>query len=441
MKDEAIKKTPIDKWVVEPIAKFISKSSTSGIILFSSAFIAIIISNSPWAAAFHHFWEYEFSVGFNGAYITKSLHHWINDGLMAVFFFVVGLELKREIIAGELNEPRKAMLPIAGALGGMLFPAIIYFLFNRNGETANGWGVPMATDIAFALGVLYLLGNKVPVSLKIFLTALAIADDLGAVLVIAFFYTSEIHFSGLLTAGIFLIVLVISNLVGIRNTLYYALIGIGGVWLFFLMSGVHATIAAVLAAFTIPASVKIAEKGYISKLEKLTEEFKHADPNNKPTVTNEQLHILEEIRNISKKALTPLQRLEHSMHPLVAYVIMPIFALSNAGVELSGDIFHQVTSPVTMGIFFGLLVGKFIGVTGVATIMIRMKWASLPEGMNYRHLIGAGILAGIGFTMSLFVAGLAFDTDIYMVEARLGILAASLTASIVGYFVIKNAGA
>lgn len=439
MNIEGIKKAPIDKWVLEPVKSFINKSSTSGIILFSSAFIAIIITNSPWAAAFHHFWELELSVGFNGAAITKSLHHWINDGLMAVFFFVVGLELKREIIAGELNEPKKAILPIAGAVGGMLFPAIIYFLFNRNGDTIHGWGIPMATDIAFALGVLYLLGDKVPISLKIFLTALAIADDLGAVLVIALFYTSEIHFSGLLTAGIFLFVLVISNLLGIRNTVYYALIGIGGVWLFFLMSGVHATIAAVLAAFTIPASVKISEEAYISKLESLTEDFKQCDPNDKPTVTNDQLHILEEIRDLSKNALTPLQRLEHGMHPLVAFVIMPIFALSNAGVEISGDILNQVTSPVTVGIFFGLLVGKFVGVTGIAALMIKMKWASLPEGMNYRHLIGAGLLAAIGFTMSLFVAGLAFDNELYMVEARLGILAASLTASISGYFVIRSA--
>lgn len=439
MENNSIKKAPIDKWVLEPIKSFISKSSTSGIILFSSAFVAIIITNSPWSSAFHHFWEIEFSVGFNGAYINKSLHHWINDGLMAVFFFVVGLELKREIIAGELNEPKKAVLPIAGALGGMLFPAIVYFLFNRNGETMQGWGIPMATDIAFALGVLYLLGDKVPISLKIFLTALAIADDLGAVLVIAFFYTSEINFSSLVTAGIFLLVLVVSNFIGIRNTLYYALIGIGGVWLFFLMSGVHATIAAVLAAFTIPASVKISEAAYITRLESLTEHFKQTDPNNKPTVTNDQLHILEEIRDLSKNALTPLQRLEHGMHPLVAFVIMPIFALSNAGVEISGDIIKQVTSPVTMGIFFGLLFGKFIGVTGVAAFMIKMKWAALPEGMNYRHLMGAGLLAGIGFTMSLFVAGLAFDNELYMVEARLGILAASLTASVAGFFVIKSA--
>ena len=285
MTTDVITKTPIDRWLLEPIKEFINKSSTSGIILFVSAFIAIVITNSPWSGAFENFWKLKFSIAFGDAYMSKDLHHWINDGLMAVFFFVVGLELKREMIAGELNEPKKALLPITAAIGGMIFPAIIYYIINRNSETVHGWGIPMATDIAFALGVLYLLGDKVPIALKIFLTALAIADDLGAVLVIAFFYTSSINFSSLLIAGLFLSVLVFSNFIGIRNTVFYALIGIGGVWLFFLMSGVHATIAAVLAAFTIPASVKISETIYINKLEKLTAYFKQADPNDKPTVT------------------------------------------------------------------------------------------------------------------------------------------------------------
>lgn len=433
------KKALADKWIIEPMSRFIGNSTMSGIILFSAALLALILSNSPWAVAFHHLWEVEFSIGYNGHFISKSLHHWINDGLMAVFFFVVGLELKREIIAGELSKPRQAMLPVAAAAGGMIFPALIYLLFNRSGETAGGWGIPMATDIAFALGVLYLLGDRVPISLKVFLTALAIADDIGAVLVIAFFYTSNIDLTSLFSAGAVLALMVGANLAGVRNTLFYAILGIGGLWLAFLMSGVHATIAAVLAAFTIPASVKIPEDAYTQKLEGLLNKFKAAHPNNVPTVTNEQLHILEDIRSVSKNALTPLQRLEHNMHPLVAFVIMPIFALSNGGVTLSGDVFAQLTSPVALGVFAGLLCGKVVGVVGVAHLLLRLKWAVLPAGMNKRHILGAGFLAAIGFTMSLFISGLAFDSPEYIVQAKLGILSGSAAASFIGYFLIRAA--
>lgn len=431
---------PVDKWILDPLHRFMHKSSTSGIILFSAALMAIILSNSPWSEEFHHLWEIEFSIGFNGSFITKSLHHWINDGLMAVFFFVVGLELKREIMAGELSTPSKAVLPIAAAIGGMIFPALIYLFFNPAGETSAGWGIPMATDIAFALGVLYLLGDRVPVSLKVFLTALAIADDIGAVLVIAFFYTSEINFNSLLQAGIYLAILIAANRLGVRNTIFYAIVGIGGVWLAFLLSGVHATIAAVLAAFTIPASVKVNEEYFSRKLETLQHKFRKAEPNKNPLVTNEQLHILEEIRDVSKKALTPLQRMEHSMHPFVAYIIMPIFALSNGGVEISSDFISQATSTVAIGVFAGLLVGKSLGVIGIVSIFLKMKWAVLPEGMTRRHLIGAGLLAAIGFTMSLFISDLAFIHKEHLAEARIGILGASVIASFAGYFTIKNAG-
>lgn len=437
MERSGIKQEPVDKWILQPVRKFISNSSTSGILLFSCALIAIILTNSPWGSWFEHIWEHELHIGYDQFTIKKSLHHWINDGLMAVFFFVVGLELKREIISGELNEPRKAVLPVAGAIGGMIVPALIYTLFNLKGEAAGGWGIPMATDIAFALGILHLLGNRVPVSLKIFLTALAIADDLGAVLVIAFFYTSDIDVNSLFSAGALLLLLVLSNRMGVRSTLYYAIIGIGGVWLFFLMSGVHATIAAVLAAFTIPANTKISEKGFVLQMESLVEDFKKARGNDKPTVTNEQLHILEDVRDISKKALTPLQRLEHSMHPFVAYFVLPVFALSNAGMRLDAGAADMVMSPVVMGIFFGLLLGKFVGVAGVVQLLVFLKIAQLPGGMTGKHLIGAGLLAGIGFTMSLFVTDLAFDDKFLISQAKLGILTASLIAGFAGYFVIK----
>jgi NhaA family Na+:H+ antiporter len=439
MQSNGIIEQPVDRWILKPMKRFISKSSTSGIILFTSAFLAIILSNSPWSEAFHHFWEKEFSIGFSGHVLTKSLHHWINDGLMAVFFFVVGLELKREILAGELSTPSKAVLPVAAAAGGMVFPALIYLFFNPGGEAAAGWGIPMATDIAFALGILYLLGDRVPLTLKIFLTALAIADDIGAVLVIAFFYTSDINFQSLLQAGLYLGILIFANRIGVRNTLFYAIIGIGGVWLAFLLSGVHATIAAVLIAFTIPATVKVKEDYFTSEMDHLLQKFRDEEPNNVPLVTNEQMHIIEEIRDLSKKAITPLQRLEHSLHPFVSYVIMPVFALSNAGVHIDSDIMKELTSPVAIGVFMGLLFGKFLGIMLVVGLFLRMKWAVLPEGMNRLHLTGAAVLAGIGFTMSLFISDLAFSDRTFITQARLGILAASLIASLAGYAIIHYA--
>ena len=432
-----MKVQPIDKILINPLKRFMNNSAMSGIVLFASVFVALVIANSPWAEGFNAFWEIEFSVGFGESVISKSLHHWINDGLMAVFFFVVGLELKREIIGGELSQPKNAILPLVSAVGGMVVPAALYLLINSSGEASNGWGIPMATDIAFALGILYLLGDKVPLSLKIFLTALAIADDLGAVMVIAIFYTSEIDWSSLLTGAVFMVVLVVSNLMGVRNTVYYAIVGIGGLWLAFLMSGVHATIAAVLAAFTIPANVKISERAFSERLNTLLEKFKATEPNNVRTVTPNQSHILENIRNTTKWALTPLQRLEHAMHPLVAFVIMPIFALSNAGVDLSGDLTSQLQSPVTIGIMVGLIFGKVFGVVGFAYIMLKLKWATLPLGMNMKHLFGAGFLAAIGFTMSLFIGGLAFENPELQAQAKLGILVASVFAGAVGFLLIR----
>ncbi len=439
MPKHSIRKEPVDRWIIDPMSRFLNNSTMSGIVLFSAALLAIILSNSPWSGAFHHFWEINFSIGFSDWQLSKSLHHWINDGLMAVFFFVVGLELKREIISGELSNPRNALLPIIAAIGGMAVPAALFLVFNPTGDPANGWGIPMATDIAFALGILYLLGDKVPVSLKIFLTALAIADDLGAVLVIAFFYTSDINMLSLLTGAGFLLVLIIANRIGVSNTIFYGVVGIGGLWLAFLMSGVHATIAAVLAAFTIPARVKCDEITYNKKLDELLARFKKAHPNNSPTVTLEQLHILEEIRFVSKKALTPLQRLEHSMHPLVAFIIMPLFALANAGITLSGDSLTQITSNITMGVFFGLLLGKMLGVVSFVTLFTKLKLVALPKDFTGQILIGAGFLAGIGFTMSLFIAELAFTQKIFIEEAKMGILLASLVSGTLGYYIIKTA--
>ena len=352
-----------------------------------------------------------------------SLHHWVNDGLMAIFFFVVGLELKRELSNGELASPKKAMLPIIAAIGGMVFPALIYTLFNGGTDAAHGWGIPMATDIAFALGVLYLLGNKVPLSLKIFLTALAIVDDLGAVMVIALFYASELNLLYLSIGIALFALLLICNRLGFKSPVFYAVIGIGGIWLAFLLSGVHATIAAVLAAFAIPANARINEQYFSFKMNELRQRFYEIDPTDKQTnLSGEQIHLVEEMRSLTKDALPPSQRLEHGMHSFVAFVVMPVFALCNAAIPIS---FAGGISKVTIGVALGLLIGKVIGVFGLIALIIKLKWIPKPEGMTMTKLLGIGFLASIGFTMSLFVTELAFDENKHPEfpdQAKLGII-------------------
>ena len=434
------KKYPIDI-VIQPFQNFIQKEKAGGIVLGISVIIALFLANSPWSESYFHFFEHNLGFHFDGkTYLEYSLHHWINDGLMAVFFFVVGLELKREIIAGELSNPRKALLPIIAAIGGMIVPAIIYLSFNPTGEVHSGWGIPMATDIAFALGVLFLLGNKVPFSLKVFLTALAIVDDLGAVLVIAFFYTSDISFLSLSIGFVFLMIMYIGNKMGVRSILFYAIIGIVGVWTGFLLSGVHATIAAVLAAFTIPADVKLNENNYIQKVQNYLNKFKNIDPDNsKPTLTNSQLHILDEMKKDTNQAIPPLQRLEHAMHPFVTFLVVPIFAIANAGVSvLDIDAGHLFNTNVALGVALGLLIGKVVGVVGFTLLFVKLKIAVFPDGMNLKNLFGLGLLASIGFTMSLFVTNLAFSHEEYITQAKIGIFTASIIGGILGYWVLNK---
>ena len=424
---------------VKGLLKLMQDSRMGGVLLLGSALLSIYLVNSSHASTFHHLLESELGISFGSNGFSKSLHHWINDGLMAIFFFVVGLELKREIIAGELSDIRKAMLPVAAAVGGMVVPALIYVLFNGSGVGSAGWGIPMATDIAFALGVLQLLGNRVPVSLKVFLTALAVADDIGAVLVIAFFYTSQIDFTSLIVAAVILTVMMAANRMGVRNTTFFAIMGFGALWFAFLLSGVHPTIAAVLAAFTVPANVKLPEDAYVRNMDALMSRYKEAQPNGKPTVTDEQLYVLEDIRSASLQALTPLQRLEHSLHPFVTFFVMPVFALCNAGFEINEGITQGWSNPVSLGVFLGLVLGKLIGVSGMVWLFYKLKWSPLPSGMNLQHVVGAGLLAGIGFTMSLFVSGLAFTDVTLMEHAKLGIVAASLCSGVAGLLVLRKA--
>ncbi|MBX2925252.1 MAG: Na+/H+ antiporter NhaA [Chitinophagaceae bacterium] len=431
------------KYQIDPIQQFIQNERAGGLVLGISVIVALILANSPWAHDYHHFLEHRFGLQWDGkTYLEYNLHHWINDGLMAIFFFVVGLELKREIVAGELSNPRKALLPIAAAIGGMLVPAAIYFAFNPAGEVQRGWGIPMATDIAFALGVLCLLGKKVPLALKVFLTALAIVDDLGAVLVIAFFYTSDISVWNLLLGFVFLLLMYLGNKIGIRSILFYAIFGIGGVWTAFLLSGVHATIAAVLAAFTIPANVKLSENDYILKIKNYLNLFKEADSNNKiPTLTNEQLHILDEVKSNTHKAIPPLQILEHSMHPMVTFIIIPIFALANAGVSvLDVDVKQLFSTNVAAGVALGLLIGKTVGIFSFTWLCVKFNIAPFPKGMNLKNLLGLGLLGAIGFTMSLFVTQLAFSNEAYKVQAKIGIFAASVIGGVLGYMILKSQG-
>lgn len=440
--EQNIKVTPAEKWITNPINRFVNKSTSGGIVLFLAAVIAIFMANSPWAEQYMSFWDDNMiAIGFNDAfYLNHSLKEWVNDGLMAIFFFVVGLELKRELSTGELSSPKKAMLPIIAAIGGMVFPALMYAIFNAGTDASHGWGIPMATDIAFALGVLYLLGDKVPVSLKVFLTALAITDDLGAVMVIAVFYTSDLSLINLGLGLGFFGLLIISNLIGIKNTIYYAVVGIGGIWLAFLLSGVHATIAAVLAAFAIPSTARVNEGYFVHKMNELKNKFRAIDPKDKvANLTAEQMHIVEDMQKLSKDALPPSIRLEHSMHSFVSFIVMPIFALANAAIPISlGE--GGAISYVTIGVALGLLVGKVIGVSGLTALLIKLKVVDKPEGMTYTNLLGIGFLAAIGFTMSLFVTELAFDVNVHPEfpgQAKLGILIASGLGGIVG-FVLLN---
>ena len=423
-----------------PIKLFMGREKSGGIVLILSVALAMLLANSNIAESYFHFFEQEVGFIVNGEpYLNYSLHHWINDGLMAMFFFVVGLELKREFIGGELADIRNTILPIGAAIGGMIVPALIFLSLNIGTPQTMGWGIPMATDIAFALGVVYLLGDKVPASAKLFLTTLAIVDDLGAVLVIAFFYTSELSIASLLFGLGFLAVMFIGNRLGIKSLFFYAALGIGGVWVTFLLSGIHATIAAVLAAFMIPADAKINESVYLKRMKKLTRRFEKEEPNEVRTLEEGQVDVLTHIQHDTEIAIPLLQQLEHKMSPIVTFLIMPIFAIANAGISFTdlslSDIF---STHVALGVTLGLLLGKPIGIIGATFLMVKMRWATLPSAITRRTLLGLGMLASIGFTMSMFISTLAFTDELLMTQAKLGIFLASIFGGIGGYVLLNK---
>ncbi len=425
------------KQYLNPVQRFIKAESFSGILLFSAAALALVLSNLPLHQYFESLWQYEIGIKSKDFTLIKPLILWINDGLMALFFFLIGLEIKREILVGELNSLKKASLPVFAAIGGMVIPLLMYLILNNNPETSRGWGISMATDIAFTLAVLKLLGKRVPLSLKVFLTAFAIIDDIGAVLVIALFYSSGIAWSYLLYACILLAILYALSFFRIHNKPLLLLFGIV-IWFLFLKSGIHPTIAGILLAFAVPIRQRINEFKYSEKLNEIILRItKSSNTNQLPLLTKEQIEEIDNLEDWTNRVQSPLQLLEHRLHNWVAFLIMPLFALSNAGVHFSSQM--NMDLPLAFNIAISLLVGKTLGVTLFSYAGVRLKMAYLPEGIQFRQIIGVAILSGVGFTMSLFIGGLAFSENmVYMNSAKAGIIAGSLLSGLLGYLVLKT---
>lgn len=418
--------------ITRPFQAFAANKTSGGVLLLACTVGALVWANSPWAASYSALWHTNLTISLAGRALSHDLHFWVNDLLMAVFFFLVGLEIKREVLVGELASVRQAALPIAAALGGVVVPALLYSVLNAGGPGAPGWGIPMATDIAFALGVMTMLGRRVPAGLKVFVTALAIVDDIAAVLVIAVFYTAQIAWDALGGAAVCLVILFVLGRLGARRPLTYVL---GGtlLWLLVLASGVHATIAGVALAFAIPSKTPLNFRDFLYRSRAvLNHAERAADPDMRLMTNEEQQAALHGLEEACEKVQPPLHRMEHALHPWVTFAILPLFALANAGVSVGGEMAAIASHPVTLGIIVGLVAGKPIGIMLASWLAVASGLASLPSGVNWRHIHGAGWLAGIGFTMSLFVAGLAFSDETILTTAKVGILAASTCAAVVG---------
>ena len=408
-----------------PFERFLANEASGGFVLIAATVAALALATALGGEAWHHAWDRELTIISGGRFrLGLSFHHWVNEALMAFFFLLVGLELKRELLVGELSSGRDAALPVMAALGGMVVPALVFAAFNAGTPTAAGWGIPMATDIAFAIGILKLLGKRVPRTLVVFLTALAIADDLGAVLVIAFFYSAHLDFHALRACAALFVLLVIFNRGGVRSVVPYLVVG-AMLWYYMLASGVHATIAGVLLAATIPAKARSSPRQLEERLGELHGELREDGA--------DVAAIANAAEEVGAAAQSPLQRLEHALSPWVAFVVMPVFALANAGIDLRaipwGDTF---SSALTLGVMAGLVGGKFVGISLFTWGAVRLGMSRLPEGVDWRQVMGAAWLAGIGFTMSLFIAQLAFAQPEQVEAAKLGILLASALAAVVG---------
>ena len=426
------------KFIKDPISQFIKLETSSSIILFAATIAALVLANSPLSHDFLEFWKNYITFTVPGFELSKPIYKWINDGLMAIFFFLIGLEIKREILSGELSHVKKASLPFFAAVGGMVIPASLFTFLNLGNAGGEGWGIPMAADIAFSLGILTLLGNRVPNGIKVFLMAFAIIDDLGAVLVIAFFYSTNLIWANIFIGlGIVALLMVLSRFNAYSKYLFF----IAGVivWVLFLKSGIHATIAGVLMALTIPLRRKTDTRSFYERgkqlLENFLDECKNQGQGQKSVLTSKQMHAIEELEELTENTTSPLQHSEHGLHGWVSYLIMPIFAFANAGVafKFSGETNLALSSNIAIS----MVVGNFIGIFSFSWLSIKLNIAELPENVNFKQLAGVSFLGGLGFTMSLFINNLAYTDTVLIDSAKMGILFGSLIAGTLGYIFIR----
>ena len=421
--------------------RFFQSEVAGSVVLLAATVVALVWANSPWAEVYFGIQHTYIGVSWGDATFKLSLQHWVNDGLMVLFFFVVGLEIKRELLVGQLSSFRNAFGPVSAAIGGMVVPALLYAAFNLGTEGARGWGIPMATDIAFALGILALFGSRVPIALKVFLTALAIADDIGAVLVIAVFYTEQVRLGALLVAAILFLLLAAANRAHLRRPLLYVVLALG-VWAAVFASGVHATVAGILVAFAVPVRARIEPKDFLERMRSAARDLEgvREDEISRESMLLEprQMEWLDDVHHTIGDMIPSGLALEHFLHPIQAYLILPLFALFNAGVALNAEMLTLPPHPITLGVVGGLFLGKQIGVMLATWLAVKSGRAALPEGVDWPMVYGISCLAGVGFTMSLFISELAFR-GIMVDEAKVGILVGSLAAGVWGYLVLRRA--
>lgn len=419
---------PVARVLARPVREFLRISSAGSILLLLAAVVALVWVNSPWGESYHHFWSTPLTIGIGDASITESLHHWVNDGLMVIFFFVVGLEIKYELVRGDLRDPKAAALPMIAALGGMLVPAAIYFALNAGGDGAHGWGIPMATDIAFAVGVLGLLGRRIPGPARLFLLTLAVVDDIGAILVIAFFYTADLEFAWLMLAIAGLVIVFLMQKVKVWNRSAYLVAGVA-IWFALLQSGVHATLAGVALGLLTPATALL-NPDVARRYAAAAIRDNDLDPDE-----------VDRLRFLLEESVPTNELLQSRLHPFSSYVVLPLFALANAGVALSGDALSAaLSSSVALGIVLGLVVGKPLGIALFTWLAVRAGVGRMPQGATWPMLIGLGAVGGIGFTVSLFIAELSFPGAAGLTDAaKIGIIGASLMAAVVGVLLLLAA--
>lgn len=425
------------KFIKEPIDRFIKLETSSSIILFAASIAALLLANSSLSETFLGFWKNYVTISVPGFELSKPILKWINDGLMAIFFFLIGLEIKREILIGELSNFRKASLPIFAAIGGMVFPAVLFVTLNKGNAGMEGWGIPMATDIAFSLGILTILGKRIPVGLKVFLMAFAIIDDLGAVLVIAFFYSSKLIWANIAIGLAIVAFLGVLSRLRLYSKYFYFIAGVV-VWVLFLKSGIHSTIAGVLMALTIPIDRHIKTSTFYEKGKEILNDFRkgyHEYDENETLLSHNQLAAIDEMEELTERTASPIQFLEHRLHGWVAFIILPLFAFANAGVVFSFS--GETNTALASNIALSLIVGKFLGIFLISFLAIKFKLSELPKNVNFMNLAGVSFLGGLGFTMSLFINNLAFTDEVIISSAKMGILLGSFTAGLLGYILLR----